>query len=163
MFAAEIVQPMPNFGPLKVKLQLFCDAETAFGPGKADILEAIDRSGSISGAGREMGMSYRRTWLLVDTMNRCWSEPLVEALPGARKGRATNRQWSEGARRVSRPRSQSNGGRAEPGNADAFRIAARAPADVPARTELVELPRLPACGQAQESQFTAYIQHQLQW
>lgn len=86
MFAAEIVQPMPNFGPLKVKLQLFCDAETAFGPGKADILEAIDRSGSISGAGREMGMSYRRTWLLVDTMNRCWSEPLVEALPGARKG-----------------------------------------------------------------------------
>lgn len=77
---------MPNFGPLKVKLQLFCDGETAFGPGKADILEAIDRLGSISAAGREMGMSYRRAWLLVDAMNRCWREPLVMALPGARKG-----------------------------------------------------------------------------
>jgi molybdate transport system regulatory protein len=86
LFAQETDPTMPYFGPLKVKLQLFCDAETAFGPGKADILEAIDRVGSISGAGRDMGMSYRRTWLLVDTMNRCWREPLVEALPGARKG-----------------------------------------------------------------------------
>lgn len=77
---------MPNFGSLKVKLQLFCDTETALGPGKADILEAIDRLGSISGAGREIGMSYRRTWLLVDAMNRCWTEPLVVALPGARRG-----------------------------------------------------------------------------
>ena len=52
------------------------------GPGKADLLEAIDREGSISAAGRALGMSYRRTWLLVDTMNRCWSEPLVETSPG---------------------------------------------------------------------------------
>ncbi len=52
------------------------------GPGKADLLDAIQASGSISGAGRKLGMSYRRTWLLVDAMNRCWSEPLVEATPG---------------------------------------------------------------------------------
>ncbi len=69
-------------GPLKLKAQLFCGTETAIGPGKAELLDAIDREGSISAAGRAMGMSYRRTWLLVDTMNRCWAEPLVEATAG---------------------------------------------------------------------------------
>ena len=73
---------MPMVGPLKLKAQLLCGDELAMGPGKADLLEAIQASGSISGAGRQLGMSYRRTWLLVDAMNRCWSEPLVEATPG---------------------------------------------------------------------------------
>lgn len=73
---------MPMVGPLKLKAQLLCGGELAMGPGKADLLEAIQAEGSISGAGRRLGMSYRRTWLLVDTMNRCWSEPLVEATPG---------------------------------------------------------------------------------
>jgi len=67
---------------LKIKLQIMCGEEIAMGPGKADLLEAIAREGSISGAGRAMGMSYRRAWLLVDAMNRCWSEPLVHAAPG---------------------------------------------------------------------------------
>jgi len=53
------------------------------GPGKAALLQAIDRTGSISAAGRELGMSYRRAWLLVDTMNRCFAEPLVETVAGA--------------------------------------------------------------------------------
>lgn len=69
-------------GPLKLKAQLLCDGETAMGPGKADLLEAIAREGSIAAAGRALGMSYRRSWLLVDSMNRCWSEPLVEAVAG---------------------------------------------------------------------------------
>lgn len=73
---------MPQIGPLKLKAQLLCGDNLAIGPGKADLLEAIDREGSISGAGRALGMSYRRAWLLVDTMNRCWAEPLVEAIPG---------------------------------------------------------------------------------
>lgn len=73
---------MPMVGPLKLKAQLLCGDELAMGPGKADLLDAIQASGSISGAGRKLGMSYRRTWLLVDAMNRCWSEPLVEATPG---------------------------------------------------------------------------------
>lgn len=73
---------MPMIGALKLKAQLLCGGELAMGPGKADLLEAIQAEGSISGAGRRLGMSYRRTWLLVDTMNRCWSEPLVEATPG---------------------------------------------------------------------------------
>lgn len=56
------------------------------GPGKADLLDAIMIHGSISGAGRAMGMSYRRAWLLVDTMNRCWKEPLVATAPGVAHG-----------------------------------------------------------------------------
>ena len=67
---------------LKIKIQLYCGEEIAMGPGKADLLEAIQRQRSISGAARAMGMSYRRSWLLVDVMNRCWSGPLVEAVPG---------------------------------------------------------------------------------
>ena len=81
---------MPLIGPLKLKAQIFCGAETAMGPGKADLLAAIDREGSISAAGRAMGMSYRRAWLLVATMNRCWAEPLVEATPGGGAGKGAH-------------------------------------------------------------------------
>jgi molybdate transport system regulatory protein len=71
---------------LKLKLQLYCGDQIAMGPGKADLLEAIAREGSISAAGRALGMSYRRAWLLVDTMNRCFVNPLVETHPGGGKG-----------------------------------------------------------------------------
>lgn len=56
------------------------------GPGKIDLLEAIEETGSISGAGRAMKMSYRRAWLLVDDLNRMFRRPLVEAAPGGAKG-----------------------------------------------------------------------------
>ena len=68
---------------LKLKLQLYCGEEIAMGPGKAALLQAIRETGSISAAGRELGMSYRRAWLLVDTMNRCFAVPLVEAHSGS--------------------------------------------------------------------------------
>jgi molybdate transport system regulatory protein len=71
---------------LKVKVQIMCGEEIAMGPGKADLLEAIKAEGSISGAGRRLGMSYRRTWLLVDVMNRCWDLPLVETAAGGSHG-----------------------------------------------------------------------------
>ena len=73
---------VPRLGPLKLKAQIFCGDEPAMGPGKAALLEAIDREGSISAAGRALGMSYRRTWLLVDSMNRCWNDKLVDTTPG---------------------------------------------------------------------------------
>jgi molybdate transport system regulatory protein len=73
---------VPRLGALKLKAQIFCADEPAIGPGKADLLEAIDREGSISAAGRALGMSYRRTWLLVDSLNRCWTERLVDTTPG---------------------------------------------------------------------------------
>lgn len=71
---------------VKLKFQLYCGDEIAMGPGKADLLDAIIQTGSISAAGRQMGMSYRRTWLLVDTMNRCWEGPLVETATGGKQG-----------------------------------------------------------------------------
>ena len=77
---------MIRTGPLKIKLQLFCGDDIAMGPGKADLLEAINREGSISAAGRALGMSYRRTWMLVDVMNRCWRQPLVETAAGGSHG-----------------------------------------------------------------------------
>ncbi len=73
---------MVRLGPLKLKAQIFCGEEPAIGPGKADLLEAIEKTGSISAAGRAMGLSYRRAWLLVDSMNHCWTERLVETTAG---------------------------------------------------------------------------------
>ena len=56
------------------------------GPGKVDLLEAIERKGSISAGAREMGMSYRRAWLLVDALNHMFKTPLVIAAPGGARG-----------------------------------------------------------------------------
>jgi molybdate transport system regulatory protein len=71
---------------LKLKAQLYCGDEIAMGPGKAALLESIDTHRSISGAARALGMSYRRAWLLVDVMNRCWQSPLVETSMGGARG-----------------------------------------------------------------------------
>lgn len=65
------------------------DEEIAMGPGKADLLDAIAATGSISAAGKQMGMSYRRTWLLVDAMNRCFQQPIVETATGGTHGGGT--------------------------------------------------------------------------
>lgn len=75
-------------GPLKLKAQILCGDAIAMGPGKADLLDAIAREGSISAAGRALGMSYRRCWLLVDEMNRCWRERLVVTGRGGGGGAA---------------------------------------------------------------------------
>jgi molybdate transport system regulatory protein len=85
-------------GPLKLKAQLLCGDAIAFGPGKADLLEAIDREGSISAAGRALGISYRRTWMLVDEMNRCWTDRLVETAAGGGEGRGA--RLTDNGRRV---------------------------------------------------------------
>ncbi|RYF11239.1 MAG: LysR family transcriptional regulator [Oxalobacteraceae bacterium] len=71
-----------KIGPLWLKLQIACGDALAIGPGKASLLEAIIEHGSISGAARALGMSYRRAWLLVDEMNRCFDPPVIETLRG---------------------------------------------------------------------------------
>ncbi len=71
-----------KIGPLWLKLQVACGDALAIGPGKAELLEAIIVAESISGAARALGMSYRRAWLLVDEMNRCFDPPVVETLRG---------------------------------------------------------------------------------
>ncbi|RWR46263.1 LysR family transcriptional regulator [Sinirhodobacter ferrireducens] len=57
-----------------------------FGPGKADLLQAIAEEGSISAAGRRMGMSYKRAWSLVEEMNDAFAEPLVLSARGGAHG-----------------------------------------------------------------------------
>lgn len=71
-----------KIGPLWLKLQIACGDALALGPGKADLLDAIAAHGSISAAARALGMSYRRAWMLVDEMNRCFDPPVVETLRG---------------------------------------------------------------------------------
>jgi len=56
------------------------------GQGKADLLEAIGESGSISAAGRKLGLSYRKAWLMVDEMNRCFASPVIETAKGGSQG-----------------------------------------------------------------------------
>lgn len=68
------------------RLRVLMGAAIAMGPGKADLLDAISREGSISRAARSMGMSYRRAWLLVETMNEAFRGPLVDAARGGPGG-----------------------------------------------------------------------------
>jgi molybdate transport system regulatory protein len=58
----------------------------ALGPGKVDLLESIAEEGSISQAARARHLSYRRAWNMVDTMNRCFKEPLVVSITGGKGG-----------------------------------------------------------------------------
>jgi molybdate transport system regulatory protein len=68
------------------KLRVMYGSEIAMGPGKAELLAAIAATGSISASAKQLGMSYRRAWLLVDTMNRCFREPVVASATGGSGG-----------------------------------------------------------------------------
>lgn len=71
---------------LELKPRLMLGEVRAMGPGKADLLELIDETGSISAAAKRMSMSYRRAWMLVDAMNGAFKKPLVEASTGGSGG-----------------------------------------------------------------------------
>jgi len=71
------------------RLRITRGEDIAVGPGKVDLLEAIAATGSITAAARRLGMSYRRAWLLVDTMNRCFKNPVVDAEAGGSHGGGT--------------------------------------------------------------------------
>ena len=73
-------------GAAKPQIRIMFRKAIAMGPGKADLLQAIESTGSISAAARSLGMSYRRAWLLVDTMNQCFKSPVVETLTGGQRG-----------------------------------------------------------------------------
>jgi molybdate transport system regulatory protein len=68
------------------RLKIVLGAETAIGPGKADLLDHIVVTGSIAAAGRQMAMSYRRAWLLVDEMNHMFKAPVVTTAKGGKGG-----------------------------------------------------------------------------
>lgn len=65
-----------------LRFRLVLEPDIAIGPGKADLLEGVRDTGSIAAAARRLGMSYKRAWLLVESMNRCFREPLVVASKG---------------------------------------------------------------------------------
>jgi molybdate transport system regulatory protein len=70
-------------GALSLRIDL---PQGRIGPGKIDLLEAIDREGSISAAGRALGMSYKRAWGLVDAVNKVIGQSVVAASTGGSRG-----------------------------------------------------------------------------
>jgi molybdate transport system regulatory protein len=67
-------------------LRILAGAAAAIGPGKAELIERIAETGSISAAARAMGMSYRRAWQLVEALNSDFRETLVETATGGVRG-----------------------------------------------------------------------------
>jgi len=83
--------------PPQLHLRITLQPGSAFGPGKAELLERIAATGSISAAARQMRMSYKRAWQLVDDMNRSFRQPVIDTLAGgARGGGATLTSSGEG-------------------------------------------------------------------
>ena len=70
----------------RLKLSIVLASGARFGPGKAALLESIRDTGSISAAARGMGMSYKRAWLLIDSINQAFEQPAVAAATGGRQG-----------------------------------------------------------------------------
>jgi molybdate transport system regulatory protein len=71
---------------VRPRIRIFCDDEIVMGPGKADLLTHIAETRSLSESARRMKMSYMKTWLLVQTMNRRYRKPLVQAERGGKSG-----------------------------------------------------------------------------
>ena len=72
----------------RVLLRLYLTPDRPVGPGKVKILESIRDGGSISEAARMMKMSYRSAWVLVDSMNTLFRQPVVDTTLGGRGGGA---------------------------------------------------------------------------
>ncbi len=76
----------PHPPALALRLRLQQHGEVVLGPGRADLLAYIAQTGSIAAAGRRMGMSYKRAWALVDSLNSLFQQPLVLAAKGGAGG-----------------------------------------------------------------------------
>ena len=82
----------------RLTIRLDFEHDRRLGAGKIALLESIERTGSISAAGRMHQMSYRRAWLLVDELNQLFAEPVVAAHHGGAKGGGA--QLTDQGRRV---------------------------------------------------------------
>lgn len=67
------------------RLRVLSGKKIAFGPGKAELLASVADTGSIGDAAKRMGMSYMRAWSLIQTMNGCFKEPVVDAARGGNR------------------------------------------------------------------------------
>jgi molybdate transport system regulatory protein len=70
----------------KPGVRLLLGNTAALGPGKIRLIKAIEETGSISGAAKLMGMSYRRAWNLVDSINRDFTNEIIVASSGGKGG-----------------------------------------------------------------------------
>ena len=70
---------------LRPRFRITCGTKIAFGPGKADLLEQVAQTGSIGAAAARMGMSYMRAWSLIQEMNKCFKQPMIESVRGGRE------------------------------------------------------------------------------
>lgn len=70
----------------RLRLRILFGSNAMLGPGKAELLEHIRDTGSITAAGAAMGMSYKRAWSLVETLNATFREPVVVTARGGVKG-----------------------------------------------------------------------------
>ena len=70
----------------RLSLRIELPNGSRLGPGKVALLESIGQRRSIAAAARDHEMSYRRAWLLVDDLNRAFTEPVVETFPGRSQG-----------------------------------------------------------------------------
>ncbi len=70
----------------QLRLRIVFGEREMIGPGKAELLERIAATGSIAAAGRGMGMSYKRAWMLTETLNAMFRAPLVESTRGGPGG-----------------------------------------------------------------------------
>ena len=77
---------MPDPQPTRLQLRIYFGGEAMLGPGKAELLQRIRDTGSISAAGRDMKMSYKRAWMLVEEMNAAFRDPLVDRTRGGAGG-----------------------------------------------------------------------------
>ncbi len=72
--------------PIELVIRIPFNGDTALGPDKVDLLEAIVATGSISAAAKSMHMSYKRAWDLVNMMNSSFNQPLVITATGGKHG-----------------------------------------------------------------------------
>lgn len=79
-------RPSPAAPRLRFRTRVTVGEVIAIGPGKIDLLEAIDQAGSITAAAKQLDMSYRRAWLLLDELNRSLRSPAVSTAKGGSAG-----------------------------------------------------------------------------
>ncbi len=79
----------PNHYYIHARVWIDKGTKSFLGRGRIDLLELVDKFGSISEAARAMKMSYRHAWELVDSMNQQAPQPLVKKTTGGKGGGGT--------------------------------------------------------------------------
>ena len=93
---SEMTTKSPQGLTIQPRIRVWVHNEAALGPGKAELLRLVRRTGSIVDGAKTMGMSYMRAWTLIQTMNRCFKKPLLIMTRGGQRGGGTELTESGG-------------------------------------------------------------------